>query len=820
MFEKKIDKLLAIMTLEEKLSLCHGCDSMSVGDIPRLKIGRATMADGPQGVRLEDGRTTTALPCGIALAASFDVKLAEDYGALLAKECLANDIQISLGPGFNLMRTPLNGRNFEYYGEDPVLAGEIAAAYIRGCQALGVAACPKHIALNNQEICRTVTDALIDERSMRELYLRAFEIVVKKSKPWMMMSALNLVNGVRAVHSHLLQQQIAKDEFGFDGVMVSDWGAAKDTIKAALGGLDLDMGHGNAPVLGGPALKALVESGKVAKSIIDDKVRRVLRLLFRTRVFDPELRSKGECNSRAHRIFAEHCAVESMVLLKNDNNILPLDRDKTKKIAVIGPNAATCHSMGSLLNCGGSGATHPDYEITPLDGLRGLLGDAVQINYSPGVIFETEQILPAEIVPEGFQAEYFLPGEQQSFLVQTDDTIDKQWGNLFAAGKEVSEIDTLLFNVKWNGKIVPDKSGLVKLIANGSRARAHIYIDDQEVIAPTHDIRWRQFVESYSFEVVAGQSYNIRIEMERVLNGFTEFKLLWIQGGDDEVKRALQLADEADTVLYFGGTNHRYDREAVGGDFVPDADIPDLELPEVQSEFILRLAEANPNIIVTLINGSVLNVEPWIDKVDALLECWYPGMEGGHAVAKVLFGENTPGGKLPFSWGKQLSDYACHANGNYPGYCGKDHPHVRYDEGIFMGYRHFDINNIEPRFPFGFGLSFTTFECALLNVIQDNLDIKVDVEITNTGSFVGSEVIQLYVCDLKCSQPRPEQELQAFSKVFLQPGETKQVSLNLEERDFAFYSEKYAKCIVEAGEFELRLGTSSREIFASKVIKF
>ena len=816
--EIKIENLLKQLSLEEKIKLCHGCDSMSAGDIPRLGIGRATMADGPQGVRLEDGRTTTALPCGIALACSFDVELAEKYGALIAQECLANDIQVSLGPGFNLMRTPLNGRNFEYFGEDPVLAGEIAAGYIRGCQSYDVAACPKHIALNNQEKCRTVTDAIIEERPLRELYLRAFEIVVKKSNPWMMMSALNAVNGVRGAHNYQLQQQIAKDEFGFDGVMVSDWGAAKETKAAALGGLDLDMGHGDNPVLGGSALKQLVESGEVPEAVIDDKARRVLRLLFRTKVFDPAAREKGECNSVSQRKLARRIAIESMVLLKNENGMLPLARKKYRKIAVIGPNAATHHSMGSLLNCGGSGAVHPDYEHTPLDGLRALLGNEAEIAYTPGIIFETERRIPPEIMPEGFKAEYFRLGEDQPFMTRIDHSMNQQWGNLFAAGREVSEIDLMLFKVRWTGKIVPKESGPVKLIAHGARARSHIYLDGQEIIAPNHTVLWRPFVGDYSFDAVAGHSYDVCIELERVSTEFTEFKLLWVQNPQPEFDHALKLAADADLVLFFGGSNHQFDREAVGGDFVPDADIPDLELPGNQSELIRRLVEVNPNIVVSLINGSALNVEPWIDNVPALLECWYPGMEGGNAIAQVLFGEVTPGGKLCFSWGKHLSDYACHGNGNYPGYCGKDHPHVRYDEGIFIGYRHFDRAGIEPRFPFGFGLSYTTFKNELLDISQHGTNVKIRVTVTNTGTFPGAEVIQLYVNDPVCSEVRPLKELQSFKKVFLDPGERQEVVLELSWRDFAFFSEKHHQFIVESGDFELLLGTSAKNVFARRMI--
>lgn len=816
--EERITGLIEQMTLAEKILLCHGCDSMSVGDIPRLGIGRITMADGPQGVRLEDGRTTTALPSGIALAASFDSALAEEYGALIARECLANDIQVSLGPGFNLMRTPLNGRNFEYYGEDPVLAGEIAVGYIRGCQAYEVAACPKHIALNNQEKCRTVIDVIIDERPLRELYLRAFEIVCKKSQPWMMMSALNAVNGVRAVHNHLLQQQIPKEEFGFDGVMVSDWGAAKDTKAAALGGLDLDMGHGANPVLGGSGLECLVASGEVPEAIIDDKVRRVLRLLFRTGCFDSAKRQHGECNTPRHREFARQSATAGMVLLKNDGKILPLVAGKQKRIAVIGPNANRCHSMGALLNCGGSGAVHPDYEITPLAGLLARLGDTAKVDYVSGVTFAMDAVIPPTLFPAGFQAEYFRPEEKEPFLTETVSSLDFQWGNLFAAGKEATELDGMLFRLRLTGTITPQRSGRVKLIANGARIWGRLFLDGREIIAPQHQIRWRQFIENYSFDAVAGQTYELRIELERLYVEFTEFHLLWIQEDCAELERAVALAAESDLVVYVGGSNHRYDREAVGGDYVPDADIPDLELPDGQEELIRRLIEVNPRIVVVLINGSVLNVESWIARVPALLECWYPGMEGGHAIAEVLFGDAEPGGRLPFTWGKKLEDYACHADGNYPGHCGEDHPNVHYDEGIFIGYRHFERTHIKPRFPFGHGLSYTSFKRKLVDVIKDGDDVVAKVAIENSGLRPGYDVVQLYVRDIESSVERPFKELQAFKKVFLNPGEMTEIELRLKRRSLAFYDDKSHRFIVEPGEFELLFGSSSKDIFAQKCI--
>lgn len=826
--KKKIEKMLAQMTLEEKLSLCHGCDSMTIGRIPRLGIGELNMADGPQGLRFEDGRTTTALPCGMALACTFDPRAAFEYGAVIGREALAANVQASLGPGFNLMRTPLNGRNFEYYGEDPVLAGEIASGYVRGCQSCDVAATPKHLALNNQEICRTVSSSNIDERTLRELYLRAFEIVTKKSGPWMMMSSYNKINGQYASQCRHVQQEIVKEEYGFDGVMVSDWGAAHDAYQCAMGGLDLEMGGNPATALFGEPLKNLVQRRHVPESVIDEKVRRILRLMFRTKVFSPESRQQGEINTERNRRTARELAEQGMVLLKNKGALLPLDADRLKRIAVIGPNADFRHTIGALENCGGSGAVHPDYEISPLEGLREFLGAAVEVDYAPGIRFANQSVIPPELLchggKAGLQVEYFRKEVElhdpagKAFRVETSTDMELRWGGVMAAGRDrKDELDELCFAARWTGTLIPRESGSARLMISCARSRADVKLDGEQVISSNAG-QSRLVQGIYEFEAEAGREYAIEIELVRTNSEFTEFKLLWVQNEQPLFDAALEAARKADAVLFVGGTNRRYDREAIGWADVPDADIPDLELPGRQAELIGELAKINPKLIVALVNGSVVSVESWIDRVPALLECWYGGMEAGRAIARVLFGAAAPGGKLNCTWAKSLMDYPCHADETYPGDRSEANAHTNYLEGIFIGYRHFDRAGIEPRFPFGFGLSYTTFACRVRSVECNGFDVTCKVEVTNTGDRRGAEVVQLYVSDPVCNVERPRQELAAFAKIELDPGESDVVELRLEWRDFAFYFEPAGAFIVEPGDFELRFGTSSRDIFATERI--
>lgn len=826
--ETRIENLLEQLSLEEKIQLCYCWSNVSteICAMPRFGVGITGMIDGPRGVRLEDGRTATALPCGMALACSWDPQTAEEYGALLGRETLASGNHVILGPGINLMRTPLNGRSFEYFGEDPVLSGKIAAGYVCGCQGEGAGACLKHLAVNNQEICRTIGSSNVDERTLRELYLTAFEIAVREAKPWTIMSSYNKINGEFASACHFTQQQIVKDEWGFDGVVVSDFGGAHDTEKCVMGGLDLENGGGADSIMGRPLFK-MIKTGKIAETVVDEKASRVLRLMFRTGQFNPfETRPSGDVDSTQHHILAKKLARQGMVLLKNENSLLPLDAKKVKTLAVIGPNADFQHNMGPLEACGGSGAVHPPYEITPLTGLRDYCNvRGIEVLYAPGILFDDEAVIPPSLLYHGdnvpgLQAEYFHSRQETEsgaapYLTAIDRQMHFCWNkrDQFGVARD-GILPDRDFAVRWTGILMPDISGNITLMLSCLHGRGQVWLDEQLVIAT--DPAYLLDQGEYDFRAEAGRKYKLRIEFVCTVPE-PELKLLWKPEASSGWQEALDLASQADAVIFCGGTNHHYDREALGWDDVQGADIPNLELIGPQAELIRELAAVNRSTAVVLTNGSVLNIESWIKEVPALLEIWYSGMEGGSALAEVLFGDDDPGGRLCCTWGRKLNDYACHSNGNYPGVRTGSDPHVDYDEGIFIGYRHFDRTGTPPRFPFGYGLSYTSFEllkpeCQVLDATADTAMVKVRLKVKNTGGRAGAEVVQLYVGDDSCSIERPVKELKAFRKVRMEAGAAQVVELTLCWRDFAFWSPECRGWIVEPGTFTLYLGTSADNI--------
>ncbi len=828
--EKALRELLKQLTIDEKITFLYGDGKVSTHAVPRLGIGSVMMDDGPRGIRLEDGRTSTALPCGIALACSFSREAAYAYGQVLGEETRAAGYQAILGPGLNLMRTPLCGRNFEYSGEDPVLAGKLCSAYIKGVQSTGVAACPKHFALNNQETCRRISSSNIDERTLRELYLRGFEILVKDSTPWMLMSSYNRINQIYASEHRHLQQEILKDEWGFDGVVVSDWGATHSSYRAAVGGLDLEMAGGEGAYFN-KKLRRLVELGLVSESVIDDKVMRILRLVARTgRLTNDAPKQDAVISTQAHRTAAKKLAQSCTVLLKNEK-ILPLDKAKIKRLAVVGPSADYRHDIGMLFMCGGSGAVHPEYEITPLAGLKEYLGKDVQIDYFPGDEFTLTRIIPGDLLQsadgkKGLHADYFAthaelddPAAKPLWSNQIE-SFDMRWGNMsnwVALETENTPIDHVAFGGRLTGFLVPEKDGKGELaIFQGGASHTRLYLDGKLLI-DNLDPKFMNGKSTFAFEGKKGVPIPIELRIEKSwADSQLSIRLLYFQENllDEKAIR------DADAVLYFGGTNHTYDKEAVGCvDLSAMADIPDLELPGKQNDVIRRLAELNPKLVVTLIGGSVMNVEPWIDQVPAVLDAWYAGMEAGRALAELLFGDAEPGGRLACTWGKKLDDYLCHQLELVPGltdpYCAM----TDYLDKLLIGYRHFDKAKIEPRFAFGFGLSYTTFDYQVKNVDVAAGKVTAQVEVVNTGKRSGSAVVQLYIAPIDSAVERPLQELGDFAKIELAPGERAMVSLELVNRDFAYFSESENKFVVAPGKYALRFGTSSRAIFDERVIE-
>jgi len=691
--EKRIDDLLPRLSLEEKLGMVHANGKFRSGGVERLGIPYLWTADGPQGVREESGVDTweplgltndfaTALPPGMTLAATWDPALAQLCGQVIGEEARQRNKHVMLAPGLNIMRTPLCGRNYDYYGEDPWLSGRITVGYVKGMQAEQVAACIKHFAANNQEFERNSIDVQMDERTLREIYLPAFEAGVKEGGALSIMGAYNKFRGQWCCHNEYLLKNILKGEWNFQGSVISDWGGTHITSEAALNGLDLEMGT-YGPYDGfflGKAYSEGLEKKVFPMAGLDDKVRRNLRVLYATGAVDG--RRPGSINTREHQAVARRIAQEGIVLLKNGGSLLPIDPAKTHSIAVIGENAVRTFAIG-----GNSAGVKAFYEITALQGILARAGSGADVTYSTG---------------------YVQP-------------IRKMAWDRDLAGVRTSQLD-------------PKYLAMAKTLAD----------------------------------------------------------------------RAVLAAKSADLVIFVGGYCH----QAFGDD--EGVDRPDLKLPSDQDGLIARLVEANPRTVVALISGAPVQM-PWLDKVPAVLQAWYGGSEAGNALASVLFGDVSPSGKLPCSFPKVLSDSPAHTGSprTFPGENGK----LYYDEGLLVGYRWFDTKQIEPLFPFGHGLSYTTFSYGGLNVAAGTgAQANVECEITNTGSREGAEVVQVYVQPKKAQVLRPSKELKGFLKVALKPGETKKVSIALNGRSFAYYAPEKKGWVVEAGEYGILVGSSSRDL--------
>ena len=755
---------LSQLTIQEKCWLCCCSDCINFPGVPRLNIPPMKGADGPQGLRMEDERNASALPCTMALAASFDTELAEKYGEVLAEECVANGFQIIFGPGVNLMRTPLNGRNFEYMGEDPLLAGKIAAAYVRGCQSKGVAACPKHLALNNQEICRTNGSSNCDWETIRNLYLEAFRIIVKEASPWCIMSSYNKVNGEFASQCGTLQQQILKDEWGFDGVVISDAGAVHDGRACFLNGLDASL----ADLFYKEIMPGLVENGELPIEILDEKARRLLMLTERTGGVKETPYDQAE-----HAGFCRKSAAVSMCLLKNKDNILPLDPARHKKILITGPSAATFNCIGSLERQGGSGAVHPPYEITPLAGLKANLND-FELTYIPCLRNRQNQYLDSGMVEMSIR--YFDYKSGELFYEEKTSSSTLSYGKINAGGAvEAHPASNRTFRAEITGKLKASAPMHGQFAFFDSRLKAELYYNGNEIKSGDENIPFTM--------LKAGEILDFTMKFEFNYIRYVELNLLWIEDDQAEKSRLLEAAPGYDAVIYFGGRTHLQDKEAIGSRDVPGADIATWELPDGQDGFLHDLCSVNSNVIGVFNAGSPFDMRSWHENIGAILISWYPGMEGGNAIADVLTGKVEPSGRLPFTWGKDIMDYACHANGSYPGVRGNgDDAHTDYLEGELIGYRYFDRSGTIPYYPFGGGMGYSEFEFAGTEVCRKD-GMKITVSVKNCGSRDSSEVIQLYAGGRKNPENKPLKELKSFRKIIAAPGETVEVEFVLSNAD-------------------------------------
>ena len=700
--EDRIEDALSRITVEEKVALIHAQSKFSSPGVARLGIPEFWMTDGPHGIRPEvlwdewnqagwTNDSCVAFPALTCLAATWNPEAALLYGQSIGEEARYRNKTVLLGPGVNIYRTPLNGRNFEYMGEDPYLASQMVVPYVKGVQQNGVAACVKHYALNNQEINRHTTNVIVDDRALYEIYLPAFKAAVQKGKAWAIMGSYNLYKNQHNCHNRYLLNDILKGEWGFDGVVVSDWGGVHNTEEAIYNGMDMEFGSwtnglskgmGNAYdnyYLAHPYLKQIKE-GKIGTKELDDKVRRILRLAFRTTM--NRNRPYGAMLSEEHIAAARKIGEEGIVLLQNKKNILPIDLNRTKKIAVIGENALKMMTVG-----GGSSSLKVQYECSPLDGIKRRMGDGIEISYARGYVGDT--------------------------------------------------------------------GGQFDGVSSGQNLK-----DDRSA---------RQLIEE-----------------------------------------AVRIAQSADYVIFIGGLNKS------GHQDCEDTDRKGLELPYKQDKVIGALAKVNKNLIVVNISGNAVAM-PWISEVPAVIQAWYLGTEAGNAIASVLVGDVNPSGKLPFTFPEKLEDVGAHQLGDYPGRQREDGIFdEKYNESIFVGYRWTDKKKIRPLFPFGHGLSYTTFAYgkATVNkkVMKIDEQIVITVPITNTGKRIGSEIVQLYISDLKSSLPRPVKELKGFSKIQLAPGETQEVTFLIDKQALSFFNDSRHEWVAEPGKFEAQIAASATDI--------
>jgi beta-glucosidase len=837
--EARVEALLREMTLAEKVSLLAGASFWTSTPVERLGVPAIKVTDGPNGARggggFAGGSVTSAcFPVGIALAATWNTGLIEQIGEALGQETKTKGAHMLLGPTVNIHRSPLNGRNFECYSEDPYLSARMAVAYITGLQRENVGATVKHYVCNDSEFERNTISSEVDERALREIYLPPFQAAVQEAKSWGVMASYNKVNGVYAGENAALLIDILKREWGFDGIVMSDWFGSKSTADAANNGLDLEMP--GPPNWRGQRLLAAVEAGEVKTDAIDEAARRMLRIIMRAGAFEhPEERPEQAVDRPEHRALLRRAAAEGIVLLKNERNILPLDVDMRagtqrgqahkegrrkalplQKIAIIGPNAKTAAIMG-----GGSAQVNAHYAVTPYDAIVARVGDRAQLGYEIGCT--NHKMLPrlnaSLLTPTGDEAEGRFT---ITYYSNTDLSGDPAHQGMTRSSEQAWLGDVAPgvlsnnFSARLTGRFTPQESG-AHIFGLSSAGLSRFSVDGREVIDNwTQQTRGDAFFGTGSTEVttlvelIAGQAYEVCVECNS--QGATLLSAVRLGHlppvAEDSIERAATLAARSDVALLFVGLNGDWESEG--------HDRPDMELAGDQVELIERVAAANPNTVVVLQTGSPISM-PWRDKVAAVIQAWYPGQECGNAIADVLFGDVNPSGKLPQTFPKRLEDNPAYIN--YPGENGR----VRYGEGLFVGYRYYEKKQVEPLFPFGFGLSYTTFRYDNLRLSADAIApderLTVSVDVTNTGQRAGQEVVQLYVRDVASNLSRPPKELKGFAKVTLAPGETKTATLTIDRESLAYWDDARHAWVAEADEFEVLVGSSSQDIRAQAMFR-
>jgi len=792
--ERQVEHLLGQLTDDEKISLLagDGLDGMSTIAIPRLGIPKLVMADGPQGVRAHG--PACSFPSGIALAATWDTNLAFRYGEALGREARARGIHIQLAPGVNIARTPLNGRNFEYYGEDPLLTGELASQYIRGLQSQGVAATVKHYVGNDAEWRRMEIESVMDEQTLREVYLRPFFQAVKTGGAWSVMSAYNKLNGHPSTSNQYLQQDVLKSEWGFPGLVMSDWWATS-SVDSIAKGLDLEM-----PMAYRVTKESVIQAirdGRLSQERIDDAVRRFLRMAVSMGFLDRNQSKKDlPLNSATNAAISLEVATKSIVLLKNDSTLLPLDRKNIRSIAVYGPNAQDTPIVG-----GGSGGVTPFHKVSFLEGIKNAVPAGTSVFYVPPPVdkpfapYNFFQIgKPNPIPPRIINIRKMTAVTENNFTkVKTspERRINLSWSKSFPPddipkGKEARVI--------WNADIEVPSSGNYELIAEG---HPEIRIGDHELGTPS----------SYVVSIGRETTLPLSVTAHEVGRG-KGLVSLKIQPLPTEAS-GISTAKRADVAIVCVGLNPDVEGEGFDRGF---------SLPVKQQNLIRAVAAANPRTIVVLSGGAAVDMRQWIEKVPAVFQTWYLGQDAGTALASVIFGDADSSGRLPCTFDRSIDENPSfhHYPGSFPQ--GKDWPVVDYHEGIFYGYRGYDKSGIAPLFPFGHGLSYTTYEVAPLRVVSKEHEFEVYAEVTNTGARNGATVLQLYAGLPEEVTPRPLRQLCGFKRIELKAGETTRVMIPLPHDTLQYWQTDPGKWVFPSGSIRLDLGLSERDIRQTEML--
>lgn len=801
----KVETLINKMTIDEKISFIGGVNEFFIRSIERLNIPEIQMSDGPVGVRSDK---SISFPASIAYAASFNTNIAKQVGSAIGREARSKNIHIMLGPAMNIHRAPFCGRNFEYLGEDPYLAGKLAASYVIGMQKEGVMATAKHYAVNYQDFDRNNVSSNLDERTLHEIYLPAFKKCVEEGNVAAVMTSYNLINGVHASQNDYLNNMVLKRDWGFKGFILSDWISTYDGLACAKGGLDIEMPSGK--FMNSENLLPAIKNGTLDIKVINEKIRRVLTEYDRFGLLENAKIAKNYTfDMEKSRLVALNAAREGIVLLKNENDFLPVNKKKIKSIAVIGPNAYPAVTGG-----GGSSLVDPLHPISLFEAVKQQVGDSVKVTYDKGV--STGEELPVGFFNDfdfyikdkdgrkmkGVNAEFYNNEKLQGDVVAIK-TFDKL--NIQREDFKVVNISDESCSIRFTCYFSPNESGDYLLAVAGDDGY-RLFINGEMILN-----NWKnqgETVNKYHSHFDKGKEYKFVVEYYQsggsaVIRLATQKRINKIEDKELFLNQAEENAKKADLVILNVGFNSKTESEGFDRSF---------EMPYEQNELIKRMTAVNPNVLVVLNAGGNLNMTDWIDNVKGLLHAWYPGQEGATAVAEIIFGKTNPSGKLPVSF-----EYKPEDNPTFNSYRDDDKDlNVEFTEGIFMGYRYYDKGSVKPRFPFGYGLSYTTFEYGNVKVpaktIKAGDKLKFSVDITNTGNVDGAEAVQVYVSDLKSSLPRPVKELKAFDKVSLSKGETKTIQFELDKDAFSFYDPAKHSWVIEPGEFNVHVGSSSVDI--------